>query len=195
MNFFPAPGEPLEPEALTLDRARQVCDALAMYPFASLIEARRRVTESRYEEVLVAEIDTELPQDTDYDIRSPERLAFSFERGDRGYPTVLTLRTDFPHVSHLYWTPAGKPKSLCLYEAPWADVRLRWTGAGFLGDVAAWLCRTAVGELHADDQPLEPFLYGPPYSVVVPHDLLTGVAEKRAYAAILWLNSKAGSPF
>ena len=184
MNFFSASGEPLEPDALTLDRARQVRDALALYPFASLIEARRRVTDNRYEEVFVVEIDTELPQDTDYDIRSPERLAFSFERSDRGYPTVLALRTDFPHVSHLYWTPAGKPKSLCLYEAPWADVRLRWTGAGFVGDVARWLCRTAVGELHASDQPLEPFLYGPPYSVVVPHDLLTGVAEKRAYAAI-----------
>ena len=184
MNCFPAPGESLEPETLTLDRARQVCDALALYPFASLIEVRRLVTDNRYEELLVAEIDTELPQDTDYDIRSPERLAFSFERSDRTYPTVLALRTDFPHVSHLYWTPAGKPKSLCLYEAPWADIRLRWTGAGFLGDVAAWLCRTAVGELHADDQPLEPFLYGPPYSVVVPHDLLTGIAEKRAYAAI-----------
>ena len=78
MNRFPAPGEPLEPEALTLDRARQVRDALALYPFASLIEARRRVTDSRYEELLVLEIDTELPQDTDYDIRSPERLAFQF---------------------------------------------------------------------------------------------------------------------
>ena len=61
----------------------------------SLIEARRRVTDSRYEELLVVEIDTELPQDTDYDIRSPERLAFSFERSDRGYPAVLALRTDF----------------------------------------------------------------------------------------------------
>ena len=87
-------------------------------------------------------------------------------------------------MSHLYWTPAGKPKSLCLYEAPWAEVRLRWTGAGFLGDVARWLCRTAVGEMHADDQPLEPFLYGPPHSVVVPLDLLAGAAERRAYAAI-----------
>ena len=184
MNCFPAPGEPLEPETLTLDRARQVRDALTLYPFASLIEARRRVTDTRYEELLVVEIDTELPQDTDYDIRSPERLAFSFERGDRGYPAVLALRTDFPHVSHLYWTPAGNPKSLCLYEAPWAEVRLRWTGAGFLGDVAKWLCRTAVGELHAGDQPLEPFLYGPPHSVVVPLDLLAGVAERQAYAAI-----------
>ena len=184
MNFFPVSGEPLEPEALTLDRARQVRDALALYPFASLIEARQRVTDNRYEEMLVVEIDTELPQDTDYDIRSPERLAFSFERSDRGYPAVLALRTDFPHVSHLYWTRAGEPKSLCLYEAPWPEVRLRWTGAGFLGDVARWLCRTAVGELHSDDQPLEPFLYGPPYSVVVPHDLLTGVADRRVYAAI-----------
>jgi len=174
----------LEPEALTLDRGQQVRDALALYPFASLIEARRRMTDSRYEELLVVEIDTELPQDIDYDIRSPERLALIFERSDRGYPAVLALRADFPHVSHLYWTPAGEPKSLCLYEAPWAEVRLRWTGTGFLGDVARWLCRTAVGELHAGDQTLEPFLYCPPHSVVVPLDLFAGAAERRAYAAI-----------
>lgn len=184
MNCFPAPGESLEPEALILERARQVRDALALYPFASLIETRRQVTESRYEELLVIEVDTELPQDTDYDIQSPERLAFKFERSDRSYPAVLALRTDFPHVSHLYWTPAGKPKRLCLYEAPWAEVRLGWTGAGFLGDVANWLCRTAVGELHADDQPLEPFLFSPPYSVVIPNNLIEEVSERRAYAAI-----------
>ncbi len=184
MTYFPAPGEPLEPEALTLNHARQVRDALAVYPFARLIEARVRVTDHCHEELLVVEVDTELPQDTDYDIRSPERLAFSFERSDRDYPTVLALRTDFPQVSHLYWTPAATPKSLCLYEAPWAEVRLRWTGAGFLGDVARWLSRTAVGELHAADQPLEPFLYGPAYYVVVPDDLFAGAAERRTYAAV-----------
>ena len=184
MNCFPAPGKPLEPEALTLDRARQVCDALALYPFASLIQARRRATGNCYEELLVVEVDTEVPQDKDCDIRSPERLAFGFERSDRGYPSVLALRTDFPQVSHLFWTPAGTPKSLCLYEAPWAEVRLRWTGAGFLGDVARWLSRTAVGELHVANQPLEPFLYGPAYFVVVPDDLRKRVAKGKAYAAV-----------
>ena len=183
MSLFPSPGDPLEPEALTLDRARQVRDALALYPFASLIEARRRATENRYEELLVVEIEVDLPQDTVYDIRAPEQLVLGFERDDRDYPTVDALRTDFPAVPHLYWTPAGEPRSLCLYEAPWAEVRLRWTGAGFLGDIARWLALTAVGELHDADQPLEPFLFGPRYIVVIPDGLFEGDTKRKAYVA------------
>ena len=193
MSLFPSPGDPLEPEALTLDRARQVRDALALYPFASLIEARQRVTENRQEELLVVEIEADLPQDTVYDIRTPERLAVGFERSDRRYPTVHALRTDFPQVSHLYWTPAGEPRSLCLYEAPWAEVRLRWTGAGFLGDIARWLARTAVGELHDADQPLEPFLFGPSHYVVVSDDLFEGVQERKAYVGLA-VDEREGKP-
>ena len=181
VSFFPPPGDPLETDALTLDRARQVRDALALYPFASLIEARRRVTENRYEELLVVEIEADLPQDTVYDIRAPEQLVLGFERDDRDYPTVDALRTDFPTVPHLYWTSAGEPRSLCLYEARWAEVRLRWTGAGFVGDIARWLTLTAIGELHDADQPLEPFLFGPRYIVVIPDGLFDGDATKKAY--------------
>ena len=193
MSFFPPPGDPLEPEAFTLDRAQQVRDALALSPFASLIEARQRVTGDHYEELLVVEVESDVPQDTVYDIRFPERLAFGFERSDQGYPTVLALRTDFPHVSHLYWTPAGEPRSLCVYEAPWAEIRLRWTGAGFLVDVARWLARTAVGELHDADQPMEPFLFGPRWYVVIPDGLFEGVAERKAYAAVA-VDEREGKP-
>lgn len=174
MSLFPAPGDPLGTESLTFDRSRQVRDALCWYPGAGLVETRRRVTGDRHAELLVVEIEPDLPQDTDCDIRTPERLVLGFERDDQNYPTVHALRTDFPSVPHLYWTPAGEPKSLCLYEAPWAEVRLRWTGANFLGDIARWLALTAVGELHSADQPLEPFLFGPGHIVVVPAGLFEG---------------------
>lgn len=193
MSFLPAPGDPLEPEALTLDRARQVCDAIASCTFSSMVEARRRETADRYEEFLVVDVESDVPQDTVHDIRSPERLAIGFERGDRGYPTVLAVRTDFPQVPHLFWTPAGDPRSLCLYEDPWAEVRLRWTGAGFLGDIARWLARTAVGELHDADQPLEPFLFGPGHYVVVPDDLFEGVRERKTYVGLA-VDERAGRP-
>ena len=184
MSFFPAPGERFEPEALRLDRPQQVRDALAWYPFARLIEARQRVTSDRYEEVLVVEIECEVPQDTEHQIQPVERLALGFERNDSSYPSVQALRTDFPAVPHLYWTPAGEPRSLCLYEAPWAEVGLRWTSAGFLGDIARWLARTAVGKLHEADQRLEPFLFAPHQFVVVPSDLWDGRAERKTYVAV-----------
>ena len=72
---------------------------------------------------------------------------------------------------------------LCLYEDPWAEVRLRWTGAGFLRDVAQWLSRTAVGELHGVDQPLEPFLLGGLDVVVVSDALLAGNPRPGGYVA------------
>ena len=195
MNLFAAHGERLEPEALRLDRPRQVRDALAWYPFARLIEARQRGGSDRYEELLVVEIESEVPQDTEHEIRPVERLALRFERSDSSYPTVQALRTDFPFVPHLYWTPVGEPKSLCLYEAPWAEVRLRWTGAGFLGDIARWLARTAVGELHEADQPIEPFLFAPRQIVVVPSDLLDGRAEGKIYVAVDVHESKGKPSF
>ena len=131
----------------------------------------------------MVEMETDLPQDTDYDIRAPERLMLGFERNDRDYPTVHALRADFPAVPHLYWTPLGEPRSLCLYEAPWAEVRLRWTGASFLGDIARWLARTAIGELHDADQRLEPFFFGPRHIVVIPDGLFDGDAQWKTSVA------------
>ena len=183
MTWIAAPGDPLDPGALALDRAREVRDALDWYPCVRLIEARRRVSGDRHEEVLVVEIEAELPQDLVHDIRSPERVAVGFERSDRGYPAVLALRTEFPHVPHLYCSSAGEPRMLCLYEDPWAEVRLRWTGAGFLRDIAQWLSRTAVGELHGSDQPLEPFLLGGLDVVVVPEAVIAGEPRPGGYVA------------
>ena len=193
MNLFRALGDLLGPEALTVDRSRQVRDAIFLYPGVSLVEARRLVTGNRHEELLVVEIEPDLPQDTVCDIRTPERLLLGFERDDQDYPTVQALRTDFPSVPHLYWTPVGEPKSLCLYEAPWAEVRLRWTGASFLGDIARWLARTAIGELHNTDQPLEPFLFGPRHIVVVPAGLFEGDARWKAPMAVT-VDERKGKP-
>ena len=184
MTWFQAPGEPVEPRALTLDRACALRDALDWYPCARLLEARRQVSEARQEELLVIEVEPDLFQDSDYDIRSPERLAIGFERSDRGYPTLLALRRDFPLVPHVYRTPAGSPRMLCLYEDPWTEVRLRWTAAGFLGDIANWLSRTAVGELHGVDQPLEPFLLGGLDIVVFPNDIFAAGPRPEGYVAV-----------
>ena len=184
MTWFQAPGEPLEPGALTLNRARALRDALDWYPCARLLEARRQVSGARHEELLVVEVEPDLFQDGDCDIRSPERLAIGFERSDRDYPTVLALRRNFPLVPHVYLTPAGTPRMLCLYEDPWTEVRLRWSGAGFLGDIANWLSRTAHGELHDADQPLEPFLLGALDVVVFPDDIFSSGPRQEGYPAL-----------
>ena len=86
-------------------------------------------------------------------------------------PAALALREDFPDAPHTYLVSAGSPKSLCLFEAPYAERQLHWTAAAYLRQLHSWLSRTAYGELHEQDQPLEPFLGGAPPAVVLPSAL------------------------
>ena len=109
MTWFEADGDLIDQEALQFDCAQQVRDALKRYPFGRLVEVRARECDGRHEEVVVAEVEPELPQDLVYDIRSVERLAVVFRSGGLRCPAVIALRSDFPRVPHLNWTPAGCP--------------------------------------------------------------------------------------
>lgn len=193
MPHFAARGEPIDPKALAHEQARQVRDALCWYPLAQLVEARAQNTERKREEVLVVDVEPELPQDLVYDINSTERLALAFGESIRRCPVITALRKDFPHVPHLNWTPAGAPKSLCLYEDSWSEVRLRWTGAGFLRDLVHWLSRTATGELHAPDQPLEPFLFESADAVVFPETVFDDTAAEKVFASLMVQEQPGGS--
>jgi hypothetical protein len=103
-------------------------------------------------------VDVEVPQKPVHDIRNLERLGVVFATGDTKAPEVLALRKDFPNVAHLNLRPWTFPKSLCLYDVPFRDVRAQWTPARFVARVREWLRLTARGELHGTDQPLEPLL-------------------------------------
>ena len=171
-------GDLIDPEALEIAGARQVRDAAGRYPWAELVETRARQCEGRREEIVVIDIEPELPQDIVYEIHTVERLSVGFREREFACPVVTALRADFPPVPHLNWTAAGEPKSLCLYEDPWSEVRLGWTGAAFLRHLVQWLSRTAVGELHGADQPLEPFLFESVNAVVFPEDVFNAAAAK-----------------
>ena len=183
MTWLLAPGDRVDPEALEFDGACQVRDALDGYPFGRLIEARAAGSGGGRVEVVVVEVEPELPQAFVYEIRPEERLAITFDEYGRRCPRVLALREGFPAMPHLNSTRAGAPKDLCIYEDPWAEVRLRWTGAGFIGDIVRWLSRTATGELHDPDQPFEPFLFGSANAVVFPPDIFEVEAAGAVYGA------------
>lgn len=171
MNCYQLDGDPIDAKALKLAGAKEVRDALAWYPFARLKEVRAHESSSLCVEAVIFEIEPELPQDREYDIRSIELIAtvFSSHKGDS--PEVFALRKDFPWVPHLFSTPANSPKHLCLYDDSWPEVKSKWTGAGFLGDIAQWLSLTAKDELHTEDQPPEPFLYTSANIVVFPESV------------------------
>ena len=191
---YVAEGALVDPEALEIAGARRVRDATGWYPLAKLVETRARETEGRREEVVVIDVEPELPQDLVHDIRSVERLAVAFGAGERRSPVVTALRSDFPRVAHLNWMSAGNPRDLCVYEEPWSEVRLRWTGAGFLRDLVQWLSRTAVDDLHGTDQPLEPFLFETANVVVFPENVFDELAAGKVFAAQV-VQERPGWPY
>jgi hypothetical protein len=128
----------------------------------------------------VVDTEVERPQAPAHDVRRTERLAIAFQASDKTYPEVLALREDFPHVPHLNHTRHEIPRSLCLYDRPWPEIALRWTPSTFIERIRYWLGATARGELHQDDQPLEPLLLNSGFRIILPADINTDLGGDAA---------------
>jgi hypothetical protein len=181
VTYLEPPGERIDPGDLRVPKACDVAGLLKTgeYPFSEFLECRR-VEEPAPAEVVVFEVEVEVGQDSQHDVRRLERVAAVFREDDAAAPEALALRPDFPLVPHLNAgssLPTELPRSLCLYDEPYPKVKLRWTASSFVGRVRNWLALTARGELHADDQPLEPLLMGSPWSLVLPPDLFEDQLE------------------
>lgn len=172
-EFIDVGGIVLDAALLAVPRARAAAAVLVrgVSDYARLLECRRR--NDGKEEVLVVEVEVQRPQAAVHDVRATERVALVFTADDRT-PEVLSLRPDFPQVPHLNLTGSEFPKSLCLYEQAWAEVKSGWTPARFVERVRHWFAETAKGTLHQDDQPLEPLIAGAGMDLIVPHDLFEG---------------------
>jgi len=170
VSYRAAPGDPIDPDALTLHMSRQLYRTARADadPYVSFVEARRLPSGW---EVIVCDVEVEIGQRTIYDIRPHERVAALVPPDDDDIPRLVALREDFPAVPHLFPAAYGMPAQLCLYEQPPSEVRLGWTPTGYLQHIRSWLARTARGELHGDDQPLEPLLLAPAPPLIVSHDL------------------------
>jgi len=169
-DYLPTQGDPVSSDSLTFTKALDLVRFLKaeLNPFARLLECLA----NPQEEVVVLEVDVELPQRPTHDIRHSERLAVAFCSDDLRQPEVLALRPDFPVVPHLNQRITELPRSLCLYDRPYHEIKLHWTPARFVEAIRYWLMQTAIGKLHAQDQPLEPLLFDPAHELVLPEDLL-----------------------
>ena len=70
------------------------------------------------------EVDVEVPQYPAYDIRHRERIAVAFSVNDQTQPEVLALRRDFPLVPHINLGVTELPRSLCLYDRPYHEIKI-----------------------------------------------------------------------
>lgn len=165
-NFFDLVGVPIAGRDLRSAKALALHTLLRQGPlsFARLLEARR----VDQHELLMVDIEPELPQRPVHDIRAVERFVIWFSAKAGSLPRVLALRQDFPVVPHLNLTARAQPKDLCLSELPAAEQQLTWTPAGLLVGLAHWLRLTARGELHGTTQALEPVFFPSHERVLVP---------------------------
>ncbi len=178
-NFLEAPGEVIRSGELKAQEARNLHRTLeaGLQDYCWLRECRRFEMpgeEGQTADVVVFDVEVEVGQRSVHDVRRLERIAALFRQDDSALPEVFALRDDFPLVPHLNALSPLRtefPRNLCMYDEPYFEVELNWTPAAFLKRIREWLARTARGELHAEDQPLEPLLVASPWSIMLPPDL------------------------
>ena len=160
-------GDPINPEDVRGRRAREVVESLRadLLPFVRLVGITRRPDGM---EVVRVEVQPEVPTDPVNDIRVVEPTAIGLDPEDRHEPITWAIRDDFPDLTHTFLVQKGTPKSLCLYDEPYSELRLHWTAPSYVQRLQWWLGQAAVGRLHQPDQPVEPFLPGSPAHVVLP---------------------------
>jgi integrative and conjugative element protein (TIGR02256 family) len=175
IDYLAISGEEIAGKALTVQRASRLYRALVDgdSPYARFMKAVRLRPDA---ECVIFDVEPEVGQAPINDIRRCERMAVVCTQADDTYPEALALRADFPVVPHINLRTDEFPRSLCLYEEPWSEVRLRWTAPVYVERIRRWLALTAEGALHAADQPLEPILAGGSGHLVLPTDLFVGNA-------------------
>jgi len=169
IDHYDALGDVLAPADLQIEKAEELTILLQEggVPFVSFVECRRK----EGDDIVVLDIEPEVPQHPKHDIRMVERIAVVFDEEDQKTPEPLALRKSFPLTPHENIRPEGTPRSLCLYEEPYEERRSRWTAARFVRRLQTWLSRTARGEIHDEDQPLEQLFLGTPERIVLPSAL------------------------
>lgn len=156
--------------ALTIPRAKLLHDALARqrdYTLVQLLQHSDGGTPKL--ECLIVDVECDgVPPKNNVGIQYRERLALCVPDDPKQLISVLALRKDFPVVMHLNQGIPGTPASLCLYFEPPATVHRTWTPQNFLRRIQWWLEKSARGELHPADQPVEHLFFATPYELVLP---------------------------
>lgn len=162
-------GKPLaNASELTLQRAQAIAEAIARHTDFCLV----RCSADKREDVLeILVVDAEchgVPSNNPVGIEFRERLALMVPSKDDEPIEVIALRPEFPRLMHQNARPPGCPPSLCLYFEPYRAVSRTWTPESFLRRIQIWLEKSARGQLHPADQPVEQLFFTAQHELVLP---------------------------
>ncbi len=127
--------------------------------------------------VVVDCLNDKVPSRNQHGIKNRERLALVFYYNDIIAPETRALRKSFPTGIHQNPVNEGEAISICLYDEPWSSTRRHWTAEAHLKKILWWLERASMGDLHQEDQPLEPFFYSSGMKLVLPPDFDERVSQ------------------
>lgn len=152
---------------LIFPRSRALVSAIEKQRDYSIVKLQRR-QDSKTEYILVEVEADGVPPKNPYGIHFRERLAFCITENSKQPIDVRAMRKDFPTLLHQNQIHPGDAPSLCLYFEPAISVLRTWTPQNFLRRVQWWLEKTARGELHPTDQPVEQLFFTSKYELVLP---------------------------
>lgn len=151
----------------TFDRTRSIFAALQQQRDYSVQGLLKRA--DRKVECIVVDVESDgVPPRNIHGIKYRERLALCILENEKQLVEVYALRKDFPILMHQNLSPPDAPRSLCLYFEPPASVTRSWTPQKFLRRIQSWLEKSAKGEIHPADQPVEQLFFASKYELVLP---------------------------
>jgi hypothetical protein len=158
---------------LTFPRTHALLGAVQRHRDYSLTCMLRHPVEGKAAlECLVVDVECDdVPPKNPFGIRYRERLALFIPKDAKQLVEVLALRRDFPILMHQNQGVHNAPTSLCLYFESAASVMRTWTPQSFLRRIQWWLEKSARGELHPTDQPVEHLFFASKYELVLPWNL------------------------
>lgn len=180
-------GDPLTgPEGFRWPVAKALADAIARLPDFTLVRCSRHPADEAME-VLVLDVESNaVPPKNVAGIEFRERMGLLVSESRDVPIEVVALRPGFPRLMHQNARPPGWPPSLCLYFEPHRSVMRTWTAESFLQRLQIWLEKSARGELHPADQPVEQIFFTAPHELILPWnvDELLGKVPPPAFEVI-----------
>lgn len=157
----------IEEKDIKITKAKDFVLTLKKLPFFNLISIKKLNHEF---ECIVIDVEVERAQLVKNDIRKIERIGIIFDPEDKNFPTIIAFRKDFPLLPHMNHK-SEKMKTLCLFDEDFKEVKFRWTSFELAHRIREWLARAAAGNLHLEDQPLEPLMRGTETRIILPPNI------------------------